>query len=211
MRAHTEEVVAGVQLSEPELLAGVRIALERAGFARAGREVLSVLGPRERCRGCGEEVFAIHLMRTRGLDELNGLCCPGCGALLRSYWRYGEVEGLEALAPWALELQLVSEQVVWLGGTAIGFQMLPPERARLTGQKLRQRLLDLYFSAYGLEVPAREVRLVAGGAEIGASARVPERGTVKVVLARGAGVGEAEVVEILRARIERRFRPDPPR
>ncbi len=209
MRAHTQEVVAGVQLCEPELLAGVRIALERTGFARLGREVLAALGPREKCSGCGEEVFAVHLMRTRGLDELNGFVCPSCGAVLRSYWRYGEVEGLEALAPFALELRLVAEQVVRLGGAALGFQMLPPERERLTGQKLRQRILELCFSPYGLEVPAAEVLLFAGGVQVGPSARVPERGAVKVVLGKGAGIGEAEAVEVLRARIERRFRPDP--
>ncbi len=211
MRSHEQGVVAGVQLREPELLAGVRIALERAGFARLGREVLAALGPRERCPGCDEECFAIHLMRTRGLDELNGLVCPSCGAVLRSYWRYGEVEGLEALAPFALGLGLVAEQVVRLAGSAIGFQMLPPERERLTGQKLRQRVLDLCFSPYGLEVPTAEVMLFAKGASIGPSTHVPEGGAVKVVLAKGAGIGDVEAVELLRTRIERRFRPDSPK
>ena len=42
-------VVAGVQLAEPELLAGVRIALERDAVAGLAREVLAALGPEEAC------------------------------------------------------------------------------------------------------------------------------------------------------------------
>jgi hypothetical protein len=208
MRLHGEAVVAGVQLREPELGAGVRIALERTNFARLGQQVLAVLGPREKCHRCDQQVFTIHLLRTRGLDELNGLVCPACGEVLRSYWRYGEMEGLEALAPLALQLGLVAEQVVRLSGAAIGFQMLPVERRQLTGQMLRRRLLELCFAPYGLEVPGSQVALVASGSPIGPTGRVPDRGTVRVVLGKGAGVSEAEVVELLRDRIERRFRPD---
>ena len=37
------------------------------------RRVLSVLGPRLRCRRCAGEVLAVHILRTRGLDELHGV------------------------------------------------------------------------------------------------------------------------------------------
>ena len=88
-------------------------------------------------------MVAIHLLRTRGLDELNGLVCPRCGAVLRSYWRYGEAEGLEALAPHALRLGLVAEQAVSLAGTTVGFQMLPAELERLTADRLRRRFASI--------------------------------------------------------------------
>ncbi len=208
MRATPEAVHAGVQLATPELLAGVRIALERAAFARIGREVLLHLGPREACRRCGEEVYAVHIMRTRGLDELNGLVCPECASVLRSYWRYGEVEGLEALAPFALQLGAVTELVVRLAGASIGFQLLPAERERLTAQKLRQRIVELYLVPYGLEIPPAQVGLEVAGAPLAAAARIPGRGAVKVVLGAKAGVSEAAALELLRSRIERRFRPE---
>jgi len=210
MRATPEAVHAGVQLATPELLAGVRIALERAACARLGREVLLHLGPREDCRRCGEEVYAVHLMRTRGLDELNGLVCPACAAVLRSYWRYGEVEGLEALAPFALQLGSVVEQVVRLAGAGIGFQLLPAERERLTAQKLRQRIVELYLVPYGLEISPAQVGLEAAGGPLAAAARVPARGAVKVVLGKKAGMSESEALDLLQSRIERRFRPEPP-
>jgi len=210
MRATPEAVHAGVQLATPELVAGVRIALERAACARLGREVLLLLGPREACRRCGEEVYAVHLMRTRGLDELNGLVCPACAAVLRSYWRYGEVEGLEALAPFALQLGAVAEQVVRLAGASIGFQLLPAERERLTAQKLRQRIVDLYLVPYGLEIPPAQVGLEVAGEPLAAATRIPGRGAVKLILGRKAGMSEAEALELLRSRIERRFRPEAP-
>ena len=206
MRALPDAVQAGVQLRSPDLLAGVRIALERAGFASLAREVLASLGPEERCRRCDERVFALHLMRTRGLDELNGLVCPACGAVLRSYWRYGELEGLEALVPFSLQLGLVEEQVVRLAGTAVGFQMLPGERGRLTARALRDRLHELYFAAYAVEVPASALRLRSGRDDLAPAARVPE-GSVTVVFAEQAPLSEAQALEVLRARIERRFRP----
>jgi hypothetical protein len=207
MRATPAAVEAGVQLVRPELGAGVRIALEREAVAEVGREVLSRLGPAERCRRCRRTVLALHLMRTRGLDELNGLVCPACGAVLRSYWRYGELEGLEALAPFALELGLVAEQVVRLGGAAVGFQMLPGERERLTAARLRERFHEIYCQPYQVEIAAGDLSFATGAGPLAPQARLPERGAVRLVLAKSAGMGEPALLELLRARIEQRFRP----
>ncbi len=206
VRAPPAEVHAGVQLAAPDLAAGVRIALERPSFAALARRVLAALGSRERCRGCGEEVIAIHLLRTRGLDELNGLACPGCAAILRSYWRYGEAEGLEALAPHALELRLVAEQPVRLAGATIGFQMLPGEHEGLTAAAVRHRFAELYLAAYEVALSPERVRVTAGGEPLAAGARVAGRRLV-LALDRGAGMTAEELLELLRARIERRFRP----
>lgn len=207
MRATPAAVDAGVQLVRPELGAGVRIALERDAVAEIGREVLSRLGPPERCRRCRRAAPALHLMRTRGLDELNGLVCPACGTVLRSYWRYGELEGLEALAPFALDLGLVAEQVVRLGGAAVGFQMLPEERERLTAAALRERFLEIYCQPYQVDLAARDVGFATAAGPLVPQARVPERGAVRLVLGKSAGMGEPALLELLRARIERRFRP----
>jgi hypothetical protein len=208
MRATPAGVEAGVQLTRPELGAGVRIALEREAVAGIGREVLSRLGPAERCRRCRRTVQALHLMRTRGLDELNGLACPDCGAVLRSYWRYGELEGLEALAPFALELGLVVEQVVRLAGTAVGFQMLPEERERLTAARLRERFHEIYCQPYEVDLAPGDVGFATASGPLAPQARLPERGAVRLVLGPEAGMSEAALLELLRGRIERRFRPE---
>ena len=133
-RLGPDEVVAGPQLAEAGLAAGVRLALEHGAVAAVARRVLAALGPEERCRRCRKPVLGLHLLRTRGLDERHGVVCPRCGGVLRSYWRYGEAEGLEALAPLSLALGLVAEQPVTLGGATLGFQLLPPEREALTAR-----------------------------------------------------------------------------
>jgi hypothetical protein len=196
-RLGPDAVVAGPQLAGAELAAGVRLALEHGAVAGVARRVLGALGPEARCRRCRRPVLGLHLLRTRGLDERHGLVCPRCGSLLRSYWRYGEAEGLEALAPLSLALGLVVEQPVILGGATLGFQLLPQEREALTARDLLARFAELYLEPYEAPVPRRALRLAPGGR--GAGRTRP--------LAPGAAVAEEGLLELLRTRIERRFRP----
>ena len=206
-RAQGDEVVAGVQLVGADLAAGVRIALQRDAVARLARDVLAALGPEGACEACGARGPGVHLLRTRGLDELHGIVCAGCGAVLRSYWRYGEADGLEALAPHALRLGLVGEATAQLAGTAIGFQMLPLEREGLTAAQLRRRFADLYLAPYEVDLPAGAIGLASGRAELSPSARVGPGDRLRLTVAREAGLTAEELLERLRARIERRFRP----
>jgi hypothetical protein len=205
VRAGRTEVAAGLQLASLELAAGVRIALERPSVAEIGRAVLSALGPAERCKACKEEVVTLHLLRTRGLDELNGLVCPRCGAVQRSYWRYGEPEGLEALAPWALRLGLVAEQGLSLAGTAIGFQMLPEEREALTAAALRDRFAQLYLAPYEVELDPAVLTLTTGGKALKPNAAIGE-GKLALGVAPDAGTTPEALLELLRARIAKRFK-----
>jgi hypothetical protein len=204
-RSQGAEVVAGVQLADASLLAGVRIAMERDSVAAIAREVLAGLGPEEDCPACGRGP-ALHLMRTRGLDERSGLVCARCGTVLRSYWRYGEADGLEALAPHALRLGLVAEATAQLAGTAIGFQMLPPERERLTVAGLRRRFAELYLAQYGLELPERAIGVARRKEVLPPGARVGVEGRLRFTI-EAAGVTAEGLLELLRARIERRFQP----
>jgi hypothetical protein len=206
-RAQGDEVVAGPQLADEELVAGVRIALERPSVARIAADVLAALGPDVACEGCGARGAGLHLHRTRGLDELHGVVCPGCGAVVRSYWRYGEADGLEALAPHALRLGLVAEATAQLAGTAIGFQMLPAERDRLTAAQLRRRFAELYLAPYDVELPADAVEIVAGRDALGPGARITAGERLRFAVADGASMTPEALLELLRARIERRFRP----
>jgi hypothetical protein len=206
-RAQGDAVVAGVQLADAALLAGVRIALERAAVAGVARDVLAALGPEEACGACGRRAPALHLLRTRGLDELNGLACATCGAILRSYWRYGEADGLEALAPHALRLGLVAEATAQLAGTGIGFQMLPAEREKLTADRLRRRFAELYLAPYEVDLPAEAVGVARGKEPLAPGARLGAEGRLRFTIREGAGTTAEELLELLRARIERRFRP----
>jgi hypothetical protein len=149
----------------------------------------------------------VHLLRTRGLDELHGIVCPGCGAVLRSYWRYGEADGLEALAPHALALGLVAEASAQLAGTAIGFQMLPAEREALTAAQLRRRFVDQYLAPYDVAIPAGAVGLAAGKTALSPATRIAAGDRLRFTLEPDAGMTPEELLELLRARIERRFRP----
>jgi hypothetical protein len=130
--------------------------------------------------------------------------CPACGAALRSYWQYGEPGGLEALAPLSLELGLTAEQRIFLAGAAVSFGMLPAEREKLTAAGLRDRLCALLLAPYRLPVEPRHVVLLAGRRPLGPRERVPA-GRVVATL-RGAGMADAEALELLRSRVERRFR-----
>jgi len=210
-RLGQEEVLAGPQLSEAGLAAGVRLALEHGAVAEVARAVLLALGPEERCGSCRRPVLGLHLLRTRGLDERHGIVCPRCGRVLRSYWRYGEAEGLEALAPVSLALGLVEEQPLALGGAALGFQLLPEERGALTARGLLARFAELYLEPYQSPVEAAALGLVQG---TGAKARplaskAPLAGVrgLSLRIAPEAGVAEVGLLELLRTRIERRFRP----
>jgi hypothetical protein len=205
-RAEGDEVLAGLQLSAGELAAGVELALEPAGGAAVAAATLRVLGPHEECKGCGEDGPALHLHRTRGLDLLHGMVCGRCGAVLRSYWRYGEVDGLEALAPHALRLRLVAEVTASLAGTTLGFQMLPAEAAALTADRLRRRFAELYLTANELALDPGAVQVLGGEGPLRPGARVAGH-RLELELADGAGTTGPELLELLRVRIERRFRP----
>jgi hypothetical protein len=212
-RLGQDEVVAGPQLAEVGLTAGVRLALEHGAVAAVAREVLGALGPEERCGRCRKPVLGLHLLRTRGLDERHGVVCPRCGGVLRSYWRYGEAEGLEALAPHSLALGLVAEQAVMLGGATLGFQLLPAELEALTARDLLARFAELYLEPYQAPV-AREALRLAPGRRTGGRSKVLAPGDpvagirgLSLELQQEAGMAAEGLLELLRTRVERRFRP----
>jgi hypothetical protein len=204
-RVQGDGVHAGVQLEGPDLGAGVRLALDGEAVAAIGRGVLAALGPEQACPACKARGPALHLYRTRGLDERHGLACAACGAILRSYWRYGEVDGQEALFPYALRLGLVAEVTAELGGTSIGFGMIPAERDVLTAAELRRRFAELYLAPYEVELAPADVVIAGEDGPLEPRARLAARDDLRVE-SDGTPASE-ELLELLRARIERRFRP----
>ncbi|OFX19148.1 MAG: hypothetical protein A2V77_07010 [Anaeromyxobacter sp. RBG_16_69_14] len=206
LRLCEDEVEAGLQLASADLAAGVRAALGHETARGLAQRVMAALGPRERCGECGGEVYAVHLLRVHGLDEVHGLACPRCAAVLRSFLRYGEPQGLEALSALAVEIGLVAEQPVRFGGVRLAFQMLPAERARLTGRALLRRFRGLCLEPHGLDLPRGALELRAGRARLAPGARVPEGASVSVVALSEAGMNVRELLDVVRKRIERRFR-----
>ena len=85
--------------------------------------------------------------------------------------------------------------------------MLPPERERLTAAQLRRRFIELYLAAYEVDLPADAVALAAGGDELAPPARVSSGTRLRFTVRDAAGVTAEELLELLRARIERRFKP----
>jgi len=210
MRASSGDVTVGLQLRSEDLFPGVRIALARKPVAEVARAVLAILGPRLPCPRCRRERLALHLLRTRGLDEVHGLVCPKCGSALRSYWRYGEVEGLEALGPLSLELGIISEQVVRLGPVSVAFQMLPFQLAALSASRLCALFAETYLSPYRLSLGRGAIRVRVGKRWLRGSARLPQRGVALDAWPGGGAPPAAELVETLRIRIAKRFRSPAP-
>jgi curved DNA-binding protein CbpA len=204
MRVEGRELPFGIHLAAPELAAGVRLALGSERVREVARRVLASLGPELRCRRCRKARRAVHLLRIRGPDEVHGLACPACGEILRSYWRYGEPGGLEGLAPLAVEVGLVSEMALRFAGATVALQLLPAERARLTGGALRRRLADLLFAPYRIDIGPGRLRILAGRREVGPREQVPG-GRLAATLG-GGGMTDAEALELVRSRVERRFR-----
>lgn len=200
------DLVVGLQPASAGAAAGIREALPRPAVAAVARRVLWALGPRARCPGCDADVYAVHLVRARGVDEVHGLACPDCAAVLRSYWRYGAPEGLEALEGFARRAGLVVEQRARLGGVAFAFQMLPAERARLTARALVRRLAEVCLAPCGVDLPPRALRVRAGGRVLPAGARVPEVARVELVAAPGGPAREAELLARMRDGLRTRFR-----
>lgn len=214
LRYQSGRMCFGLQLKSVDLLAGVPIALERRTVAMLAQQVLAHLGPREQCKGCGAGVFLVHLMRTRGLDELNGLVCPACGHVAKSYFLFNWSEGQEALLPFALKVGLVDEVVVKLAGKGIAFQLVPVSREALTVGALKQLFTALYLKPYGIAAEHADLVVKEGSRALKDEAAVEApvltlgiRKADRASLASELAEGEKELVALLRSRIERRFRP----
>jgi hypothetical protein len=85
--------------------------------------------------------------------------------------------------------------------------MLPEEAEALTAERLRRRFAELYLAPYEVPLEPAELRILAGGRPLGPGARVVGQGQLELEPAQGSGTTGPELLELLRARIERRFRP----
>jgi hypothetical protein len=205
LRRAADGIVFGLQLADAAVSSGVHLALGDERVRALASRVLAVLGPRMTCAGCGDDVLAVHLLLVRGLDEVHGFACPRCAEVLRSFWRFGGVEGVEALAPLALEMGVLVEVELRLGGAELAFQLLPAQRERLTVADLDRRLRELVLAPHAVAAPRRGFVYRSGRSELARGARVPA-GRIVTASVRRSPPGAARLARELRARIAARFR-----
>lgn len=212
LRAYPKRLGFGLQMKHAWALGSVRRALSTPELLPLARRVLEVMGPSERCSACGKAAFLVHLFRTRGLDEIHGLVCPACAAVQRSYRTFGSPEGLEALAPYAVPLELIDEQAVRIADATIVLGLRPTERKGLTARRLLERIAALHFDGLA-EGLSRYARIREGQNPLSPSSPVRRGAKVRLVLARGAPLGEKELVRLMRAQARARYSrgaaPDP--
>ncbi len=207
-RAGRQAVVAGVQLAQAELVAGVELALEHPAVAALARTVLALLGPSVRCETCATPVRALHVLATTGLDHRHALVCPSCGGVLQRYWRFGEVEGLEALAPWSLRLGLTAEVGLHLASASVRFGLLPTQREALTARELLERFENLYLEPCQVTLPPGALVVRDGPRALRPRERAGAEGRLQLATTSEAQTTPEALLELLRTRVERRFRPE---
>jgi hypothetical protein len=204
LRAYPKRLGFGLQMKHAWALGSVRRALCTPQLLALSRRIIEVMGPSERCSTCGKVGFLLHLFRTRGLEEVHGLVCPACTAVQRSYRTFGGPEGLEALAPYAVELGVIEEQPVRIADATIVLGLRPSERKGLTAKRLLERIGALHFDGLKDDL-SQYVRLRQGQQLLPPSSPVRPGAKIRLVLAKGAPLREKELVRLLRARTRARY------
>jgi hypothetical protein len=205
LRAYPRRLAFGIQVKRGELRAAIESALGFEEVVPVARRVLAVMGRRERCEGCGRQVYLAHLFRTRGLHDVHGLGCPECAAVSSSYRTFGAPEGLEALSPYAQKLGLVFEQPVRLGSTVIVLGFLSREQRRLDAKTIAERFATLHLDDARKPL-TKFVRLHASRKLLARSAPVRQGTTLRLTLAEGAPMSVKELERQLQVDARSRFR-----
>jgi sugar-specific transcriptional regulator TrmB len=207
-RASEKVVHLGLRFRTERAREAVPLMLKSLPIRREFKRVLGVLGERERCAACEEEVFAVPLFRTRGLGDLRALVCPLCGRAIRSYWMPRGKDVQAVLNTAFLDFGIVAECSFQLGRGSFGIQLLPAQLAEMQVGELRRRVYDDLFKRYELEVELMHLLFAQKGAAVPDEAPIAEleSTTFLVRLAPESPLREGEALEVLRHRIRSRFR-----
>ncbi len=206
------EVVAhlGLRFRDPAMREAVPMALRTLAVRREFKRILGVLGERQVCSACNQEVFGVPLFRTRGLDNLRAHACPSCGHTLASYWMPRGKDVQAVLNPAYLDFELLSEWTFRLGKGSVAMQLLPVQVETSTVGALKKRLMADLFDRYEMGVAAEHVHLHQGKKRV--TDKIPlsrlSHGRFVVRLAPEATVSEADALEMLRHRIRNRFKSE---
>lgn len=200
----------GLRFRSDSLRQAVPRALQALAVRREFKRVLGVLDERNTCTSCENDVYAVPLYRTRGLDNLRASVCPSCGATLKSYWMPKGQDVQAVLNATFIDYELISEWSLSLAGTSVGIQLLPVQAEEMTVGDLKRRLVGDLFERYEIELNLKHVELWQDGRRRGEStplAGLDARSFI-VRFAEGAPLAEADAVETLRHRVRQRFRAD---
>ena len=205
--ADAARVKLGFRFRSPTLLQAIPIALLRPAVRRELRRVLRVLGDAVCCAQCEEKVFLVPLFRSSGLDSLRAQVCPACGHTHNRYWlpKGDDVQAL--LNPAYLELELISEWTLRLGGQRCSTQLLPVEVEQMSLGDLKKRVHGDLFERYEVPVRRGQLELWQEGH------RVPEKTPLASIDDRYLEIrfgaksdhDEADVANMIRHRIRHRF------
>lgn len=209
VRRATEKLVhMGLRFHDELAREAVPILLKSLPIRREFKRVLGVLGERDRCASCKQDIFAVPLFRTHGLDDLRALVCPRCGYTLRSYWMPKGKDVQAVLNAAFLDFEIVCEWSFQLGRGSVGTQLLPLQVESMCVGDLKLRLYEDLFKRYELELePAHVILAQAAGplADEVPLAELPDS-TFVVQFADEAAMRETDAFEVLRHRVRNRFR-----
>ena len=94
-----------------------------------------------------------------------------------------------------------------LAGTTVAFQLLPEAAQGLTAGGLLALFEALYLAPYKVSLPAGALRVAAGREPLAPRAPVLGVGRLSLRVDAAAGTTGEALLELLRTRVERRFRP----
>jgi hypothetical protein len=209
VRRATEKVVhMGLRFRSQPTREAVPVLLQSLGLRREFKRILGVLGGREACGGCKQQIFAVPLFRTRGLDDLRALVCPSCGHTLRSYWMPKGKDLQSVLNPAFLDFEIVSEWSFKISRGSIAAQLLPLQEGQLDVAALTKRLHDDVFKRYDIPVTENQLTLVQSKKKVAPKTSLAEleRRDFRVQFAKDVEISESDALEMLRHRIRNRFK-----
>ncbi|MEK7705658.1 MAG: hypothetical protein AAB426_11915 [Myxococcota bacterium] len=200
----------GLRFRSPSMRQAVPRALQALAVRREFKRVLGVLDDRSTCTECQDDVYAVPLYRTRGLDNLRASVCPSCGATLKSYWMPKGQDVQAVLNATFVDYELITEWSFTIAGASVGIQLLPVQAEEMTVGDLKHRLVGDLFERYEIAVAPKQVELWQEGRKRGDSARLTSLDARSFVVrfAEGAPLAEADAVETLRHRVRQKFRAD---
>ena len=198
---------AGLRFRQNSLREAIPVALLALPVRRLFKQVLGVLGEHTACTGCHEQIFAVPLYRTRGLDDLRASVCPRCGTLLNSYWMPRGKDMQAVLNVAFLDFEIVSEFAFTLGRASIAMQLVPQQVETLSVGDVKKRLVQDVFTRHEIEITPSGVQLFQNNKRVRDSTPLHtlEAPRFEVRFAAGAKLSETDALELVRHRIRTRF------
>lgn len=207
-RATDKVVHMGLRFRNKALSEAIPVAIRDLDVRREFKRILAVLGEAVTCSACHQDIFAVPLYRTRGIDDLHASVCPACGHRLKSYWLPKGEDVQSVLNTAFVDFEIVSEWTFGLSQSSLSMQLVPAQVDTMTVGDLKRELVETLFVRHELEIGRSHVVLLQEGK------RVPEKTPIddldsprfEVQFTADAALPLDDALEIVRHRIRNRFR-----